>query len=105
VLARRALAPRGAEELDPAGDEVGPFSETNTAGGRSWSRCSTEPNECDSAPDGHIHTTAAISSAGASFGSIHGCSPRRNTAARLSVQRPMCAQILRLSWIVIPSPA
>src|SRR6185436_9384851 len=46
--------------------------------------------------------TAAAS---APSGLIQGFSPYRNTAARPWVQCPACAQIARLSWIVIFAPA
>ncbi|MNC86960.1 hypothetical protein D3C83_26510 [compost metagenome] len=49
-------------------------------------------------------TSATTTSAAAASASIHGSLPSRNTPGRLSVQTPECAQIARLSWMVICLP-
>src|SRR5688572_12812878 len=47
---------------------------------------------------------AMMDCAGAPSGSIHGSLPYLNTSASSPLQYPACAQIARLSWIVIRWP-
>ncbi len=86
----------------------GPSLDTSITGSRSywstWSRTSLPSMPNDSAPDGQARAARTISSIRPPLGVTNGSLPEWKTAGTRSVQKPECAQIPRLSRMVICWP-